>query len=265
MNNTAETTIKNEIGSVTTHESNEMSIGKSILLHILPGMLIVIFDIVFAPIVVAMNYPLIFTLVLGDLIILIPFELGVLLYQSKKENGNYKIGLLHPNHEKLKPLKFVIYLVVLFVYGFLINTIFSKITGFFEENAFGWMPDVFHSGSNAYVLTVDFSEYSQTAKIVTMILSLVVIGILVPIVEELYFRGFLMSRLSKFKIWSPVISVGLWAVYHLWSPWAILQYFVIFILIGFVVYRTKNLKLSIISHALANMMLVISMYPVFFP
>jgi len=43
--------------------------------------------------------------------------------------------------------------------------------------------------------------------------------ILGPLVEELYFRGYLLPRLHRFGIWAPLINISLFAAYHLWKPW----------------------------------------------
>ena len=36
-------------------------------------------------------------------------------------------------------------------------------------------------------------------------------GIAVPVVEELYFRGFLLPRLSRLGIWAPILEMALFA------------------------------------------------------
>jgi AcrR family transcriptional regulator len=38
------------------------------------------------------------------------------------------------------------------------------------------------------------------------------------VVEELYFRGYLLPRISRFGGWAPVINCCLFALYHFWQP-----------------------------------------------
>ena len=45
------------------------------------------------------------------------------------------------------------------------------------------------------------------------------IGIIGPTVEELYFRGPLLPRIDRLGAWAPVLNSGLFALYHFWSPW----------------------------------------------
>ena len=57
-----------------------------------------------------------------------------------------------------------------------------------------------------------YESYSQSTLLVNFTLFLIVTGIAFPLVEELYFRGFLMPRISRFKAWAPVISALLFAL-----------------------------------------------------
>ena len=43
-----------------------------------------------------------------------------------------------------------------------------------------------------------------------------------PIVEELYFRGYLLPRMEWMGRWAPLVNVSLFSLYHFWSPWQIL-------------------------------------------
>jgi len=123
------------------------------------------------------------------------------------------------------------------------------------------MPEVFFSNEQTTIMTTDFSVYSQNNLMIVIILAILGIGIGVPIVEELYFRGYLMSRISRFSIWASVITIALWAFYHFWAPWSFLTYLLAFIPIAFVVLKTKNLYIAIIGHMMANLMLVMSLVP----
>jgi membrane protease YdiL (CAAX protease family) len=46
-------------------------------------------------------------------------------------------------------------------------------------------------------------------------------GLIGPIVEELYFRGYLLPRMERLGRWAPLVNVSLFSVYHFWSPWQI--------------------------------------------
>ena len=253
--------LKNLVLTVTQDQVEQMSVPKTILFHLLPGVLVLMFDIIAAPFLEQLGFPLILTLILADLIILIPVELSILIYMSKKENNNFNLKELIPYFEPLSPKKFIGFFVLVFIWAFIINMLMVPVTAFLAENVFAWMPEVFFSSDQATLMTTDFTQYSQTSLMIVLILAIMGIGIGVPIVEELYFRGFLMSRISRYSVWTPVITVALWALYHFWAPWSFLAYLLAFIPIAFVVLKTKNLYIAIIGHMLANLMLVLSLVP----
>lgn len=247
--------------AVTQDQVEQMSVLKSILFHLIPGVLIIIFDIVAAPFVEQLGFPTIFTLILANLIILIPIELSILFYMSKKENNNYNLKELIPYFEPISPKKFIGFFALVFVWAFLVNMLMFPVTAYLSENVFAWMPEVFFSNELSTIMNTDFSVYSQSNLMVVIVFAILGIGIGVPVVEELYFRGYLMSRISRFSVWASVITVALWAFYHFWTPWSFLTYLLSFIPIAFVVLKAKNLYISIIGHILANLMLVISLVP----
>lgn len=99
---------------------------------------------------------------------------------------------------------------------------------------------------------IDPTAHTQSVLIVTY-LALIVFGSLVaPVVEEMYFRGFLLPRLSRFKGWAPVINSGLFAIYHFWTPWRTVSRAIFFLPVAYVVQRKKNIYLGMAVHVMAN-------------
>ncbi|MHA1996408.1 MAG: CPBP family intramembrane glutamic endopeptidase [Candidatus Hodarchaeales archaeon] len=247
--------------AITKDQVEQMAIPKSIVLHLFPGIFIVIFDILAASFVEELGFPTLLTLILADLLILIPVELAILLYMSKKENDSFNIKQLIPYFEPLPLKNFIGFFLLTFVWAFLVNMLMFPVTAFLSENIFAWMPDVFFSNDQATLEALDFTQYSQTNLLIVLILAILGIGIGVPIVEELYFRGYLMSRISRYSAWTSVITVALWALYHFWAPWSFFAYLLAFIPVAFVVLKTKNLYIAILGHMIANLFLVISLVP----
>ena len=84
-------------------------------------------------------------------------------------------------------------------------------------SGFGWLPDWF-------VRWIDIDRiaaYSRDAWLVTLAAFLVLNGFVGPIVEELYFRGYLLPRMDRMGRWAPLDNVSLFSLYHFWSPWQI--------------------------------------------
>jgi uncharacterized protein len=58
-------------------------------------------------------------------------------------------------------------------------------------------------------------------------------------VEEFYFRGYLLPRLSRFGNWAPLINAVLFSLYHFFTPWQALSRIVAVTPIAWVVQRKR--------------------------
>lgn len=81
---------------------------------------------------------------------------------------------------------------------------------------------------------------------------LVLNGLITRIVEELYFRGFLLPRLSRFKQWAPVVNVGLCAAYHLFWSWKLVAIALAVMPAVFIVWKRKCVVLAMLTHCILN-------------
>jgi len=73
-----------------------------------------------------------------------------------------------------------------------------------------------------------------------------------PLVEEIYFRGYLLPRLERFRAWAPVINISLFSLYHFWSPWDLLTRIVVLLPMGYAVWRTRDIRIGIAVHMGVN-------------
>lgn len=65
-------------------------------------------------------------------------------------------------------------------------------------------------------------QYGRSALLLTAVLLLLGTVIVAPVVEELYFRGFLLPRMpQRLGPWRVPAHAALFAGYHVWSPWLI--------------------------------------------
>ena len=78
-------------------------------------------------------------------------------------------------------------------------------------------------------------------------------GLAGPIVEELYFRGYLLPRMGYAGRWAPLLHSFLFGLYHIWTPWMFLTRTLGMLPLVYAV-RWRNLNLAIIVHVLVNML-----------
>jgi hypothetical protein len=88
-----------------------------------------------------------------------------------------------------------------------------------RDALFGWLPDWFV----APVALESVTDYSASAWYVTLVGYFALNVVLGPVTEELYFRGYLLPRMSQFGHWAPLLNVALFSLYHFWSPWQLLS------------------------------------------
>lgn len=213
---------------------------QSIFLHLLPGFMVGSFYFIALKPVERLGYPSFFALFLAFTFILIPFELGFLLYQGKKKTGRFTLrGII----SFCKPIPFWQYLIwPLIIFGIVgaLMTLFQPLDSLLHTTFFLWMPN----------LTTGLDgNYSKSVLIMTYALGFIINIFFAPVIEELYFRGYLFPRM-KGK-YAALFHSFLFAAVHIFSPWMIISRTIGFLPIIFVTTK-KNIYVGMIVHMLSN-------------
>jgi membrane protease YdiL (CAAX protease family) len=75
------------------------------------------------------------------------------------------------------------------------------------------------------------------------------------VVEELYYRGYLLPRMSNLGAWAPVVNVVLWAaLIHLGQPWDVPAFIIAFLPLAYVMWWKQNVYIGIAAHTLGNLL-----------
>ncbi len=223
------------------------SLPLSVFLHLFPGLLIAGFYLLVAGHVMDGGWPPLAAMLLAILCVALPVELGELLRRGRRQNGSWSLRGILGNQ---KPLPAWQYLA--FTLGFLVLAFFlSGATGILEGRIGAWLSQwlpewFFLSNMNAY------AAYSKTILWWTLAGNLILNGLAAPIVEELYFRGFLLPRLSRFGGWAPIINAALFTFYHFWQPYAYLSVLIVLTPLVYLVWRKQNLMIGILAHCALN-------------
>ena len=78
-------------------------------------------------------------------------------------------------------------------------------------------------------------------------------GIVGPVVEELYFRGYLLPRIAWLGRWAPVLNTVLFSLYHFFTPWANVGRIVALLPMVYTAWWKRNIYLSMAVHVLWNL------------
>lgn len=179
------------------------STAQSIILHLLPGILVGTFYFLALQPVTKLGYPSIFALILALAFVLVPVELGFLLYQGKKKTGRFTLQGVISYRNPIPWWQYFVWVSVIFVIVGTIMTLLEPVNSFLQKNLFFWMPDI-NSGLDG--------NYSKAILIVTFSMFLIFNVFLGPMTEELYFRGYLLPRMKgKF---ATLFHSFLFAAYH---------------------------------------------------
>jgi membrane protease YdiL (CAAX protease family) len=228
----------------------QQSIVRSVVLHLLPGVLILVFFVITAPLLENLGAPSFLALLLAIAFVLIPFELGYLLYQGKKRNGVLSLrGIVH-YRQPMPWWQYFVLAIFLFLWSGLVMMILSPaIDTFFIDNLFPWLPEWFFIGAFAE----DLGQYTRPALVLTAVLNVVLNGLLGPIVEELYFRGYLLPRMSRLGKWAPLVNSLLFSLYHFFTPWQNVGRLLAFIPLFYAVWWKKNIYVGMLVHCAGNL------------
>lgn len=215
----------------------------NLFLHLIPGILIGIIYYILSSLSFLSAIPRYNILGFAGLIILLPFIILVFRTFDSKECNSATIPVLN---KKTKPMNTILYSLSLFLLVGAIMSLMNPVTSYFQNIFAQWLP-------NSFFLTEDFTIYSQRTIIITIIFSSITIGVILPILEEIYFRGFLLPRMKKQSATGVLYHSILFALYHTWSPWMIFARTIALFPLFYGVSKKQSLMIAIIVHICANM------------
>jgi len=220
----------------------KLSIPMIVLLHLLPGIIILLIALIFSSPIIGINFPVLLSLLLAIAFGLIPIELGIIKYFAFKSNNKMKDIILFKEKTSLrKTLPQIIISFVIALFAFLVFVQFEqKIWG----NTYNFFPDWFRIDR--------FNITGMKFLKLTLVFNFLFNGFLGPFVEELYFRGFLLPRMKVFGKFAPLINVILFSIYHFFSPWEIITRILAVTPFAYSVWVNRNIKIGIVIHCSLN-------------
>jgi membrane protease YdiL (CAAX protease family) len=228
-------------------QTERLPAWKSVFLHLFPGLLaLAVFTLIARP-VESMGYPSIMSWLISVLLTVIPFELGYLYYQGRQRNGRPSLEGVILYRRPLKAGQVALWTVLTFLAVLILFVLSGPVTNYLETVVFAWLPDWFVMDTG-----LEGGGFSRSALLVLNIASIFVFVIGIPIVEEMYFRGYLLPRLAHLGLWAVVINAFLFALYHFTTPWVLVSRFLIALPPAYSAYRKQNLLPAILVHIIAN-------------
>jgi membrane protease YdiL (CAAX protease family) len=118
-----------------------------------------------------------------------------------------------------------------------------------QELCLGWFPQQLTTEA----MFAGLEATPPGLKMPTLIAAVLCSGLVAPLVEEAYFRGFLLPRMRHLGLAAPALSAFLFGLYHFFSPWSLPVIFLAFLPVAYVVQATGNYRIAVVVHAMLNL------------
>lgn len=221
------------------------SLARSALLHLLPGVAILAVYVAVEAVTAPLGFPALFALLAAVLVAGLPLQLGHLLALGRRRNGRWSLDGIVLLNAPLRPRRYLLLVPLLLIWSYLCYGLLTPVSDFLSRTAFGWLPGWFFRD--------DFSHVARPVLLATLALLLIVNCFVAPVVEELYFRGYLLPRLAWLGPRAPAVNLALFTLYHLWQPWLYPTLLLSLAPVIVAVWRTRSVKLGIATHCALNL------------
>ncbi len=216
---------------------------QAILLHLAPGIPIIFVAFALSNPYWGIGLPFMLSIYLAIAFGLIPTELLILYIVAHRSGKKIKDVIFFT--EKTSLLRSILWILPLFTFLGFAFAILPEV----EKpmwTMFNWVPEWFR-------IDIDLIKQQPSFIWPAILLAFVFNGLLGPIVEEIYFRGFLLPRMSNLGKLAPLVNVVLFSLYHFFTPWENITRIVAMLPLVYAVWYNKNIRIGIIVHCLGNL------------
>ncbi len=185
------------------------------------------------------------------LLILLPSEVAMILIASKREFGVFSLKSAFAGHQKAPLWK--ILMIAFFFFG--IAGLLSSFVAPMELRIFASLRNALLKILPKGFDWTDFDlmkTYPKAALILTCVMYAVTNVFLGPVIEELFFRGYLTSHYQKQNKFTPILIAILFSLYHFWLPFNNVFRILLMAPVSYVAYRKKNIYICICFHCMCN-------------
>ncbi|MEV0648158.1 CPBP family intramembrane glutamic endopeptidase [Phytomonospora sp. NPDC050363] len=221
------------------------SIPLSIALHLVPGALIVaVYVFMAAPLVDSIEYPPFLAWAIALSIVLFPLQLG-LLWLGKQSTGKYSLrGALRYMDKPVPRGKLTGLIIFSLLWMTVVSLALLPLDNVVYDAFFSWIQ---YEGAGASATTY-LDGFSREMLAITLLVCLPFTGWTLPLIEEYYFRGFLLPRLPQLGRWAPLFSTLFFSIYHFWAPWTVLSKLVFLFPGIWLAWKKQDIRISIGMH-----------------
>jgi membrane protease YdiL (CAAX protease family) len=229
--------------------SGDIRLGKQILLHLLPGALVTLIYLLLGSLFSRNGLPSILGFFAASVLVLFPFQIGAPFLLARREGRSISLRHVFLFRDRIPVWQTILLALGSMVWAGLVFTIAgSALVDPIRQALFSWVPAWVDPGS--YLLN---PEISQSMKVVAWGLGIVFVVFLGPVIEEFYYRSYLLPRMAALRGWAPLVGSVLFALYHFWSPWLFVIRVIAMLPMVYAVWWKRNVWIGILAHCLLNL------------
>lgn len=220
-----------------------------IALHLVPGLIIAGFFFVLSRMFIQLGLSGYLALLITIPACLVPMEIGVMLFWNARFTGRWSFSQAVAYRQPGTAVDYIVLPLLLFVCWGVLSIAIVPISQYLDAHLTFWLP----VWTTQVALITSLASSSPAQRSIALGLAVLLSGFVAPVVEELYFRGFLLPRMEHWGWVAPVLSSLLFAIYHFYFPGNVPGIFVAFVPISYIVMLKKNWRIGAITHSLFNL------------
>ena len=244
------------MSAIREDRDKRLSAPMLLTLHLAPGIAIAAVFFVLARILIRSGFTAYLALIVAIPLCLVPVEIGVMLWWARHSTRTRSLREVINYHQKGAMIENVGFPALLILWLGISSLAIAPVSRYIGPALSSWFP----SWASQEALINGLSHCPVGQRHAALLLAIIFSGFVAPVVEELYFRGFLLSRMEHLKWAAPVMNSLLFALYHFYFPEKVLLIFVAFLPISYVVWKKRNVAISMITHAVINLLGVAQLF-----
>jgi len=238
-----------DIGTSGGNGPGRLSGLQLLALVLLPGIIFGGFFFILSGVFVNRGLTGYLALLISIPVCLAPMELGVMLFWSARFTGRLSLSPAIAYHSRGTAADYAVWPLLLFACCGLLSIAVIPISQYLDTRLTSWLP--VWATQNALLTGLAAGPPAQRS--ITLGLAVLLSGFVAPVVEEAYFRGFLLPRMEHWGWAAPVLNSLLFAIYHFYFPGNVPGIFVGWLPIAYVVMLKKNWRIGAVAHILHNL------------
>jgi uncharacterized protein len=216
--------------------------GQSLALHLAPGAAVLAAYAALVPLARHYQVPTAAALAATGLVAVAPVQLALLARHRRRHPGEPAVQL----RRRLPLRRLLGWALLEVVLGALAFVVTAPLVARLQS-AFGWWPATW---------AVDLGNhagYSRPARLGTAVLLLLGTVLVAPVVEELYFRGYLLPRMPpRLGAARPPVHATLFACYHLQTLWLTPTRILAITPLAYIAMKTRDVRIGMLAHIVLN-------------